>query len=158
MIEKKFLIGLWFLQDLLQVLLLGFCLVPNLYLTYLLLITMLDFSNDELSSEALLWAFIGGILYDLRWTNVPGASALSWCLCLAVSSIVWQHIPQNTRDYVSHFWLVFFLLLFSELIHFVFFVISSVATLRLLLLNVVLNLLTAFISGIIFMRIHNSDF
>ena len=158
MMQKKFLVAIWLLQDLLQVLFLGFCLVPNLYLTYLLLITTLDFSNDELSSKALVYAFIGGVLYDLRWTNVPGASALSWCLALTIASAIWGYMPQNVRHYISYFLLVFFILLFSELVHFVFFAVSSIVMLRQLLPNVVLTMIVAFISGVMFMRKQSSDF
>ena len=158
MIQKKFLIGIWLLQDLLQVLLLGFCIVPNLYLVYLLTVTVLDFSDDELSSKALLWAFIGGVLYDLRWTNIPGASSLAWCLGLTVASVVWGYLSDGARNSVSFFWLVFVVLLFTELVHFVFFTTSSVAIFTLLLLNIVLSLLVAFISGFIFKRNTSSDF
>ncbi len=158
MMQKKILIGIWLLQDLLQVLLLGFCLVPNIYITYLLLVTMLDFSNDALANETLLWAFVGGFFYDLRWTNVPGASSLVWCLALTVATVIWEHMPQNTRNYVSYFWLVFIVLIFSEFVHFVFFATSSVAVWRLLLLNMVLSLLVAFISSIVFMRNLSSEF
>ena len=158
MMQKKFVVGIWLLQDLLQVLLLGFCLVPNLCVTYLLLVTMLDFSNDALARDALWGAFVGGILYDLRWTNVPGASALLWCLSLAVASVVWGYIPQNARNYVAHFWLVFFVLLSSELIHFVLFAVSSGAILRLMLLNMVMSLVVALISSAIFMRNQRGDF
>ena len=156
--RKKIIIGTWFLQDLLQVFFLGFCLVPNIYLASLLLVSMLDFSNDKLSTEALLWAFVGGFFYDLRWTNIPGCSSLSWCLALALATAVWEHIPVNTRDYASYFLLSFFTLLFSELFLFIFFANSSLTLWKLLFLSVLLCLLVAFLSSIVYKRNDNSDF
>ena len=156
--RKKIIIGTWFLQDLLQVFFLGFCLVPNIYLASLLLVTMLDFSDDKLSSETLLWAFVGGFFYDLRWTNIPGCSSLSWCLALALATAVWEHIPVNMRDYASYFQLSFFTLLFSELFLFVFFANSSLTLWKLLLLSVLLCLLVAFLSSIVYKRYKDSDF
>ena len=66
------LLGLWLLQDVLQALFLGFFLVPDLFFLGVLQRALRE---EDLRDRLPRWvwaAFLGGLLWDLRWASVPG--------------------------------------------------------------------------------------
>jgi len=62
---------LWFLQDFVQVFLMGFFIVPNIYLMTLLLMALLPATGKERQIMIIWAAFVGGLIWDFRWTNLP---------------------------------------------------------------------------------------
>ncbi len=87
--------AVWFLQDLLQVLVSGRFLVPDIFLLYVLF-RMTRSSGDV---PSIVWAaFAGGLLWDLRWTALPGLTASLYSFFSAVCMVVWNHIPGSGRN------------------------------------------------------------
>ncbi len=89
------LAAVWFLQDILQVLLSGRFLAPDIFLLYILF-RMARTSGDV---PSIVWgAFAGGLLWDLRWTTLPGLTASLYSLFAAACMVVWNHIPGSGRN------------------------------------------------------------
>jgi hypothetical protein len=84
----------WYLQDLLQVLFSGRFLVPDLFFIFLVF-RLAAVSRDVPST---VWpAFLGGLLWDLRWTALPGLTAGSYAFAAASCALAWNHIPDSGR-------------------------------------------------------------
>ncbi len=88
---------LWFAalaRDLLQVAFSGTALVPDL--TLLALVWLSVFRCDE--AEPLFFhAFLAGVLWDLRWTAVPGMTSAAYSLTVAATAWVWSSLPTGRR-------------------------------------------------------------
>ena len=88
------LAAVWYLQDLLQVAFSGRFLVPDLF--FLFVVFRLAVVTRDV--PAVVWpAFFGGLLWDLRWTALPGLTALAYAFSAAVCALVWNHIPDSGR-------------------------------------------------------------
>ena len=70
----------WLLQDFAQLLLMGICIVPDVFLMTALFMALLPGVSGERQTKLVWAAFAGGLLWDLRWTNLPGLSAASSAL------------------------------------------------------------------------------
>ena len=85
----------WYVQDLFQVLLSGKFLVPDIFLVFLIY-RMTREPKDVLS---VVWpAFVGGFLWDLRWTALPGLTAAIYSLIAGVCVVVWNQVPDSGRN------------------------------------------------------------
>ena len=88
-----YLIATWLLQDFLQVFLMGFFIVPNIFLMLLLLMSLLPAVRKE-KQIFLIWiAFAGGLIWDFRWTNLPGLTAALNAGLVAGACFLWYKIP-----------------------------------------------------------------
>jgi len=88
----------WYAQDLLQVLMEGWAFAPDLFLFYLL------FRCSKRPEEETTWiwtAFLGGILWDFRWSGLLGLNAALFGGLLALFSIFWKRIPFTGRSHWS---------------------------------------------------------
>ncbi len=88
---------LWFsllARDLLQVAFSGTTLVPDLTL---LMIVWLSVFRCEEPESLFLHAFGAGLLWDLRWTGVPGMTSAAYVLTVAVTACVWSILPPGKR-------------------------------------------------------------
>lgn len=88
----------WVLQDLLQVLMMGFLLVPEFFLLILVYKVLV---SPAVTDQIALWiwyAFLGGIVWDLRWAVLPGVSALVNVASVAFVSWVWTRTPPGGRS------------------------------------------------------------
>ncbi len=84
----------WYLQDLLQVL--GGSPFPVPEVFFLAVFSM--FAAWETSPSQALWiGFAGGLLWDLRWTGLPGFTAALWSVPMGAVAILWQLIPAQGR-------------------------------------------------------------
>jgi cell shape-determining protein MreD len=87
---------LWYLQDIVQVLLEGWGFVPDLFLFYLLF-RCAKAPEDE---PTWIWvAFLGGILWDFRWSGIFGLNAGIYGGLLAFVSAFWKRIPFTGRSH-----------------------------------------------------------
>lgn len=124
------LIAFWFLQDFVQVFLMGFLVVPNIFLMLLLFMSLLPATKKERQIMLIWAAFAGGLIWDFRWTNLPGLTAALNAGIVAASCLMWQKIPAQGRSAV---FFAFFLLasaLFSGSVHFALWTVSSQVALR----------------------------
>ena len=91
------LAGLWLLQDLMQVLFLGFFVVPDLFFLGVLQRALREEDARDLLPRWVWFAFFGGLLWDLRWTSVPGITAAIQAGALTVASALWYRTPMAGR-------------------------------------------------------------
>jgi hypothetical protein len=88
----------WLLQDLLQVLSMGFMLMPEIYLMTALYKIV---SGPLLPTRAAAWiwlAFFGGVLWDLRWAAFPGMSGLIGAVSVILLYLMWNRTPAGGRN------------------------------------------------------------
>ena len=124
------LIVVWFLQDFLQVFLMGFFIVPDIFLMLLLLIALLPAARKE-KQILLVWlAFAGGIMWDFRWTNLPGLTAAINAGLVSVSCYTWRKLPAQGRTLVFFTFILTASILFSGLAHFALWTVPSQVALR----------------------------
>ena len=84
----------WYVQDFLWILSSGKVLVPEIYLLALVFLSM--FRTED--GVRTVWAaFIGGVLWDLRWTGLPGATSLLYVTTLMLVRWLWRSIPATGR-------------------------------------------------------------
>ncbi len=94
---------LWYAQDLLQILMEGWAFAPDLFLFYLLFRCAKTPENER----TLIWtAFLGGILWDFRWSGLLGLNAAMYGGLLSLFSVFWKRTPFTGR---SHWILMGFL-------------------------------------------------
>lgn len=95
----------WFFQDILQAFLSQSILVPEYFLPFLLYRVF----SSEYDSKAFIWiAFGGGILWDLRWTGLPGMSSGIYVSIILLLNWIWSLLPETGRTT-----LVFVILMWS---------------------------------------------
>ena len=88
---------LWLLQDLLTVLLGGRMQVPELFLLGLVFRLLTDGGEDRLWA---IWsAFVGGLLWDLRWIGIPGFFTLGYVVVVMLVLWVWDAIPAHGQTF-----------------------------------------------------------
>jgi len=94
----------WLIQDLLTVLMAGTVRVPEFFL--LSLVYRLLTCNREAYVSCIWIAFLGGLLWDLRWVGIP---FFTMCYVVVVMVIlwVWNTLPSSGRTMLvifSLFW------------------------------------------------------
>lgn len=90
------LVLLWLIQDMLQVLFMGFFLVPDLFFIGLLKVSIRD---EQFKFQWPVWvALLGGVLWDLRWTSVVGLTGAMQALVLTMAMAVWNRTPSPGRS------------------------------------------------------------
>ena len=124
------LIVIWFLQDFVQVFLMGFFIVPNIFLMMLLLMSLLPATRKERQIIIIWAAFAGGLIWDFRWTNLPGLTAALNAGLVAASCWVWKKIPAQWRTSVFFAIIILASVLFSGSVHFALWTVSSQVALR----------------------------
>lgn len=88
---------LWLVQDLAQVLALGFMIVPELFLL-VVIYKMLVIPRSEGSLSLWIWAaFAGGMAWDLRWAATLGMSAVVNVICASAAYWFWNRTPAGGR-------------------------------------------------------------
>ena len=125
-----YLIAVWLLQDFVQVFLMGFFIVPNIFLMLLLLMSLLPATSKE-KQIILIWAaFSGGLLWDFRWTNLPGLTAALNAGLVAASCFLWYKIPAQGRTVVFFAFILVASVLFFGFAHFALWTVPSQVALR----------------------------
>jgi len=121
---------IWLLQDFVQVFLMGFCIVPDVFLLFLVMTALSPETGKEKQIVIIWTAFIGGLLWDFRWTNLPGLSAAINGALVAISCYVWQKIPVQGRSVLFFSFIIFSVVFLSGLVHFMFWTIPNQVAVR----------------------------
>ena len=86
----------WLFQDLLQVLVHDWILAPDVFLMALLFALPLKDHKGGL----LLWvAFLGGILWDLRWSGLIGLTGGLYVMALMGMKGIWELVPPSAKGF-----------------------------------------------------------
>lgn len=130
---------IWIIQDLSQVLTMGLCLIPDIFLMSVIYTALTSKSNKEKQIKLIWIAFIGGLLWDLRWTNLPGLTAAINGSMVAASCFIWEKTPAQGRSIRMFVFLLVCTQIFSRLINFIFWTIPSQVAIRQLIVQVLLS-------------------
>lgn len=87
----------WLGQDLLQVLFMGFLLVPSAFLLLMLFRTAAGIARSQSITSCVWQGFVGGVIWDFRWTGLPGLSAVLNTLAIAFVAWIWWRSPATGR-------------------------------------------------------------
>lgn len=130
----------WLLQDLLQVLAMGFMLVPEFFL----LVVAYKVISGPLTNRRISWwiwfAFGGGMLWDLRWATVPGMSALLNLTGVAFVYWSWDRTPLGGRNAFLFAALVGGIHFMSGVAHYLAWAVPSQAAIRMFLVQQLLTI------------------
>ncbi|MEG1602480.1 MAG: hypothetical protein RRY12_00120 [Cloacibacillus sp.] len=125
-----FLFVIWLLQDFAQLLLMGICMVPDVFLLAILFMALLPDTTCN-RQTALVWAaFIGGVIWDLRWTNLPGLTAAIGGGVVGLACFLWQKTPAQGRSAGLFATMCIFCELLYAGVHFFFWTIPSQTAMR----------------------------
>jgi rod shape-determining protein MreD len=103
-------VAFWLLQDFLTVLTFGTMRIPELFLLYLVYRIL---SREWEKNVSVIWAaFLGGLIWDLRWIGIPGFFILSYVSVVMVVLWVWNTLPTSGRTPA----IIFFLFWASQLL------------------------------------------
>ncbi|MDR2180832.1 MAG: hypothetical protein LBP21_11030 [Synergistaceae bacterium] len=100
----------WLAQDLLTVLTSGAMQIPEIFLSCL--VYRLLTRDWEVNIFVIWTAFLGGLLWDLRWVGIPGFFALSYVSVVMLVLWVWNALPVSGRTPL----VIFFLFWTAQLI------------------------------------------
>lgn len=125
-----YLIAVWLLQDFIQVFLMGFFIVPNIFLMLLLTMSLLPATKRERQIFFIWIAFAGGMIWDFRWTNLPGLTAAINAGIVAASCFLWYKIPSQGRTVVFFTVILMASTLLSGFAHFALWTVPSQVALR----------------------------
>jgi hypothetical protein len=146
------LIAIWFLQDFIQVFLMGFFIVPNIFLMLLLFIALLPGTRKEKQIWLVWVAFAGGIIWDFRWTNLPGLTAALNAGLVSVSCYTWHKLPAQGRTVALFTSILTASILFSGLAHFALWTVPSQVALRQFLVQQLLGVPLVVIFSLIYWK------
>jgi rod shape-determining protein MreD len=93
----------WFLQDFLTVLTFGALQMPEIFLLYL--VYRLLTQDWEVNVSVIWTAFLGGLLWDLRWVGIPGFFALIYVSVVMLVLWTWNTLPVSGRTRLVIFFL-----------------------------------------------------
>lgn len=124
------LLVVWLLQDCFQLLFMGICVVPDVYLLSVLFMTLLPGVSRERQTKLVWAAFIGGLLWDLRWTNLPGLTASISGGVIGLVCFLWYKTPIQGRTTGTFAVLAVFCELLYSVVHFSFWTIPSQTAVR----------------------------
>lgn len=136
----KYLALLWLLQDLVQTFTIGLSLVPDIFMISIIYAALVD-SGDREKQVKLIWmAFIGGILWDLRWTNLPGLTAAINGGMVAISCFIWEKLPAQGRSASTFTLLLISTQILSRLINIAFWTIPTQVAVRQITVQILLSI------------------
>lgn len=145
------------LQDFLQVFVMGIFLVPDIFLICVLLFALAR-SDNKSKHVTLIWAaFIGGLLWDLRWTNLPGMTAILNGAAVAAASYFWYKAPAQGRTTLLFALFSLLTQILSGVTHYVFWYAETQAALRQFLVQQILCVPMLVILSFIFWKVSESD-
>lgn len=100
----KYLIFAWLTQDFFAVVMSDAILIPDIYL---MCIIFWSFSIKDAPMELdifLIWAaFVGGLLWDLRWIGVPGFFSLLYVFSFLCAKWIWDLFPKSGQTVMVFF-------------------------------------------------------
>ena len=121
---------LWMLQDFFQVFVMGIFLVPDIFLLSLIMLAVLHPAHKD-RQVMLIWAaFIGGLVWDFRWTNLPGLTAAFNGGAVAAVAYFWYKAPVQGRTTLLFAFYALLVQAASGLVHYVFWNVDTQAAIR----------------------------
>lgn len=87
----------WLAQDMSQVLGMGFLLVPEIFLLLLLFRSTIATAHGQDVTQHIWGVFLGGLIWDFRWTGLPGLSAVLNTIALLLVVWLWRRTPPAGR-------------------------------------------------------------
>ncbi|NLW61523.1 MAG: hypothetical protein GX056_03845 [Synergistaceae bacterium] len=152
-----YLIAIWLLQDFVQVFLMGFFIVPNIYLMLLLMISLLPATRKE-KQIILIWAaFAGGLIWDFRWTNLPGMTAALNAGLVAAACFLWYKIPAQGRTVVFFTFILIASILISGFAHFALWTVPSQVALRQFFVQQLLGVPLVIVFSLIYWKVSDRN-
>ena len=152
-----YLIAVWLLQDFVQVFLMGFFIVPNIFLMMLLLLSLLPATRKE-KQIILIWAAsAGGLLWDSRWTNLPGLTAALNAGLVSASCFLWYKIPAQGRTVVFFTFILIASILFSGFAHFALWTVPSQVALRQFFVQQLLGVPLVIVFSLIYWKVSDRN-
>lgn len=147
------LILIFLFQNFLQVLVMGIFLVPDIFLLCAILFALLR-GNDKDAQIILIWAaFVGGLIWDLRWTNLPGLTASFNGVAVSAAISFWQKTPVQGRTAMVFAFFIFATQSLSGVIHYIFWNVSTQAALRQFMVQQILSVPVLVILCFIFWKV-----
>ena len=144
---------IWFLQDIVQVMTMGFCLTPDFFLMSVLFSALAPNTEKERQCSLVWIAFAGGLLWDLRWTNLPGMTAALNSLAVAAACFLWSQTPAQGRS-ASLFGVTLLISqLVSSVIYYLLWTVSNQVGIRQLVVQLLLSILVIVITSLLYWRV-----
>ena len=140
---------MWFLQNLLQVFFIGIVLIPYPFFMYMYYQTV---ALDRKLSGAIWVTFLGGLLWDLRWSSLLGLNAVAYVGALMLSFWLWNLMPKSGRTPLIFASIMFIGHLCVAVFHLVVLGITSQHMLNQVVLQQIYALVLSFIFGFVFFK------
>lgn len=87
-------LAFWYVQDFLQVLFGSWTIAPEVFLISMMTLGL----SDDRSFHPYVWGcFLGGLMWDLRWTGIPGFTGALYSFLFAFIRITWFATPKEGR-------------------------------------------------------------
>ncbi|MBQ9881600.1 MAG: hypothetical protein IJM42_03195 [Synergistes sp.] len=152
-----FLSLIWLLQDLVQLILMGICMIPDVFLLTILFLALLPWKTRDDQSKLIWAAFIGGLLWDLRWTNLPGFTSAVGCGLVGAACIMWQKLPAIGRTPVAFMFISAACQLLYALTHCFFWAMPSQSALRQFIVQQLIAVPVIIIFTLLYGRVSERD-
>lgn len=135
----------------------GFFIVPNIYLMLLLMISLLPATRKE-KQIILIWAaFAGGLIWDFRWTNLPGMTAALNAGLVAAACFLWYKIPAQGRTVVFFTFILIASILISGFAHFALWTVPSQVALRQFFVQQLLGVPLVIVFSLIYWKVSDRN-
>ncbi|MDD4159874.1 MAG: hypothetical protein PHO18_02890 [Synergistaceae bacterium] len=135
----------------------GFFIVPNVFLMLLLLMSLLPGTKRE-KQIFLIWAaFAGGLIWDFRWTNLPGMTAALDAGSVAAACFIWHKIPAQGRSVTFFAFILIASVVFSGVAHFTLWTVSSQVALRQFFVQQLLGVPLVIIFSLIYWKVSDRN-
>ncbi|MGI6443060.1 MAG: hypothetical protein ACOXZX_04415 [Synergistaceae bacterium] len=131
---------IWLIQNLLQTFAIGICLVPDFFLMSIIYSALLEENNKDKQVKLIWVAFVGGIFWDLRWTNLPGLTAAINGAMVAFSCFFWSKLPAQGRSPLAFSIMLVFTQVVSRLINVLFWTVPSQVAIRQIIVQSLLTI------------------
>ena len=144
---------IWLLQDFFQVFTMGILMAPNVFLMSVIFLSLRPRGDNE-KYGAFIWAaFIGGLIWDLRWTNLPGLTAAVNSAVTAMACIIWRKLPVQGRSVALFTVMITVSMVATGLAHSLFWTMPSQAALRQLAVQQLAGVPAVVLISIIYWRV-----
>ncbi len=127
---------IWLLQDIFQVIFMGVFLVPDFFLITLIYAGLKPESEHRHTPFwYIITGFIGGLFWDLRWTNIIGLTAGLNGVLLSAVFVIWHIIPAQGRSERALTGCMLGVQFISAFVHMLMWTVSSAVTIRLFIIQ-----------------------
>jgi len=147
------LLFIFLIQDFLQVLVMGISLVPDLFLLCIIMLVLVPGGRKDKQTTLIWISFIGGLIWDLRWTNLPGLTSGFNGAVVAAAICLWYKAPVQGRTTLLFAAFAFVTQILSGMVHFVFWNVSTLAAMRQFAVQQILSLPALVILCYIFWKV-----